>query len=632
MALATVADLKKELAASQASWSVAEHLDDQAEIPQYALGIPEDYPKASEIKRTDLKKLLVEAPLNPSLAEPRARVGLMPKPGLKLLDETTRKSLSALVRNGAPAGGAPGRAATVDWRNRFERSWVTGIRDQNPCGSCWAFAVTALIESMVRIDHAVWCIRSEGDVHDGMAHTCAQGDWPQVALDWIKQHGLADPRCYPYYNFDHTWNPTQDRNGRTVKLEDYTMLANVEDEKNWIYSVGPVTCVFEVYTDFGGFGSGVYRKHANAVLRGLHAVELVGYDDGLQCWIGKNSWGTAFGDNGFFRIGYGECKIDDYPKIGLRATDPDPLTKRRLHNGNLLESGYGAFWHRNFEMVATLGNQAKHWWRDNSTGGFPWHAGPVFAGDVAACPTLTSTSYNRNLEIVYPTGSSRLHHWWRDEGTGQWHDGGVFGPIDTQGIPGFIQGSYNAPGNFEVVVRTQDARLNHWWRDGGGWHDGGRFATNVAFSGASLVQTTYGANGNLEVVCALNSGQMQHWWRDDDHGFVWHPGPVFGAGVHSPPCMIQGQYGMETSPNAMGNFELCVAVGGQVQHWWRNNGGAGGWMQSATFGHDVLAVAGLLEGSYGFNLEVIVLRTDRQLQHYWRDGAGWHEGAVIGAA
>ena len=32
------------------------------------------------------------------------------------------------------------------------------------------------------------------------------------------------------------------------------------------------------------------------------------------------------------------------------------------------------------------------------------------------------------------------------------------------------------------------------------------------------------------------------------------------------------------------------------------------------------------------NLEVIVLRNDQQLQHYWRDGAGWHEGPVIGPA
>jgi C1A family cysteine protease len=630
MALETIGELRASLIKAQATWAPREDLPDDAKIPEYSLGIPEGFPKVDELKAVDLKKVLTSPPANPMLAEARARVGLLPKTQQKLLDETTRKNVAGTLKL-TPAQ-LPGRPAVVDWRNRWGTSWVDGVRDQNPCNNCWAFAVTGVIESVVRIDHCVWSVRSEGDLRDGWGKTCADGAWPQDALDWIKQHGIADPRCYPFYNFNHAYNPTPDRSGRTTKIDGWTWLLTTDQQKDWLYSVGPITCVFEVYTDFGGFGSSVYRKHAGATYRGLHSVEVIGYDDTLSCWICKNSWGTAWGDHGYFKIGYGECKIDVYGKIGVHYTDPDPVTKRRLHNGNLLESGYGATYHRNFEMVATAGvNEAKHWWRDNSTGGFPWHAGPLFAHDVAVCPTLTETSYNRNLEIVYLTTAHRLHHWWRDENTGIWHDGGVFGPIDAVGVPGFIQGSYNAPGNFEVVVKTHDNRLNHWWRDGGGWHDGGRFGSNIALSGASLVQSTYGVNGNLEVVAVLNTGQMQHFWRDDDHGFIWHPGAIFGHGVGSPPCMIQGQYGMN-SEFAMGNFELCVAVGGHVQHWWRNNSGGGGWAQSATFGHDVAAVAGLLEGGFGFNLEVIVLRYDRKLQHYWRDGAGWHEGVVIGAA
>jgi hypothetical protein len=81
-----------------------------------------------------------------------------------------------------------------------------------------------------------------------------------------------------------------------------------------------------------------------------------------------------------------------------------------------------------------------------------------------------------------------------------------------------------------------------------------------------------------------------------------------------------------------GNFELCVAANGQVQHWWRNNQNGNAWNNSATFGHNVLAVAGLLQSSFGFNLEVVVLRTDKQLQHYWRDGREWHEVIIIGTA
>jgi hypothetical protein len=41
-------------------------------------------------------------------------------------------------------------------------------------------------------------------------------------------------------------------------------------------------------------------------------VTIVGYDDGQQCWICKNSWGPGWGESGFFRIGYGECGIDTW--------------------------------------------------------------------------------------------------------------------------------------------------------------------------------------------------------------------------------------------------------------------------------------------------------------------------------
>jgi hypothetical protein len=72
-----------------------------------------------------------------------------------------------------------------------------------------------------------------------------------------------------------------------------------------------------------------------------------------------------------------------------------------------------------------------------------------------------------------------------------------------------------------------------------------------------------------------------------------------------------------------------VAAGGQVQHWWRHNVSAGPWVQSAAFGADVKRVVALLQGTYQFNLEVIVQRTDDQYQHYFRDGTGWHAGPVI---
>jgi hypothetical protein len=403
-------------------------------------------------------------------------------------------------------------------------------------------------------------------------------------------------------------------------------LGSVSDQKQWIDAVDPLTACFHVYSDFYVLGNGVYHKTSDT-FEGDHCVVVVGYNDSLGAWLVRNSWGTTWGMNGYGWIGYGEVNIDGWAKYGVHVTNPDPWTKRRLHSGNIIESGNGSV-HRNFEMQANgPSGKITHYWREGAD--LSWHTASVLGNDAAVCPTLTSTTYNRNFESVHLTTTRRLHHWFFDQVAGRWTDGGIFGPTDAAGVPGFIQSDYGAPGNLEVVVKTGDGRLNHWWRLNGPpwtWSDGGRFAANVALSGPALVQRR---NRGLDVVCVLNDGTMQLWSRDDARGFVWSLGQTFGAGISSPPCMIEGQFGA-ADETVTGNYELCVAAGGQVQHWWRDNNGGSGWHMSAQFGHDIQAVAGLVEGSYGFDLEMIALRRDGALQHYWRDGAGWHEGVVIG--
>ena len=648
----TVGELRKALAEQNLGWQVLGHLADSEVITRRPTGgTPDGLVLARRAKAIDFAAIFELVPKNPFLAERaiarkfitaprRPRSAQIPP----LITPQTVGSLSAAAavatpaRRRAPAGGAP--LASVDWRNRWGWPWITSVRDQNGCEACWAFAAVALTEAMVRVEHCVFPHYSEGDVHKGMGAKCANTGSSDSAVDWIHSHGLCDPQCFAWTTANIAYAPSSDRDGRTVRGATKTGIGSVADQKTWIDTVGPIVTWFDVYDDFFAAckNNAVYRRATIPTNKeaGGHFMLVVGFDDARGAWLVKNSWGTTWGTNGFGWIAYGESGIDTYAKIGMRGMNPDPWTKRRLHNGNMIESGNGAR-NRNFEMLATVGGggQLQHWWRDNSAAGFPWHtAYTPFAGDAAVCPTLTSTTYNRNFECVYLTTGSRLRHWFLDQTTHTWRDGGVFGPADAWGIPGLIQGNYGAPGNFEVVVRTKDGKLAHWWRRNGPpwtWTESTRFASNVQFSGASLVQTHYGNQGNLELVCVLNSGQMQHWWRDDDHGGAWKAGPTFGAGCSSGPCMIEGQYGAGDE-NAVGNFELCVAAGGKIQHWWRNNHGDGQWHQSATFGHNVQAVVSLIEGSFGFNLEVIVLRTDRKLQHYWRDGAGWHEGAVIGSA
>lgn len=629
----TFGDLRGILAREELSWRPPDNVADEDELAQPALGAdPTGLVPAEAAPSFDFSTLGPGG--NPFLTVERYARELITAEQLEqVLPSATARRLGVGELPDAEAEpGAGGTASAVDWRNRFGRNWITSVRDQNPCNACWAFAGVALVESMVCIEHALWTRLSEGDPHEGVGKTCPDlGNMGEVS-NFFAANGFCDPGSWPWRTNPGPYAPTPDRAGRSVRGPAFD-LVSVADSKTWLDTVGPLVTWIDIYQDFSGIGSGVYRRSTDPTntFRGGHFFLIVGYDDALGAWLCKNSWGTTWGMNGFGWIAYGECNIDTYSRYGVRNTNPDPWSKRRLHNGALYESGNGAM-HRNLEVTGSNGSRVLHRWRE---GGPPWNWGTsaTFGGDAALCPTLTSTTYNRNLEVVYLTTGGRLHHWWTGGGgAGPWNDGGVFGPGGCTGVPGFVQSDYGAPGNFEVVVANA-GQLLHLWRDGAfNWHQGPRFGADIRASGATLVQGDYGSpHGNLECVALRTDGTMQHFWRSEND-FAWHPNGIFGAGCDSPPVMIQGQYGMANEAGPHGNFELCVAAGGRVQHWWRANGGDMQWRRSAGFGHDVRSVVGLCESSWGMNLEVIVLRTDGQLQHYWRDGAGWHEGPVIGPA
>ena len=61
----------------------------------------------------------------------------------------------------------------------------------------------------------------------------------------------------------------------------------------------------EVYSDFFYYSTGVYH-YTTGTYEGGHVILIVGYDDVNQYFICKNSWGTGWGERGFFRIAYSE--------------------------------------------------------------------------------------------------------------------------------------------------------------------------------------------------------------------------------------------------------------------------------------------------------------------------------------
>jgi uncharacterized repeat protein (TIGR02543 family) len=94
---------------------------------------------------------------------------------------------------------------------------------------------------------------------------------------------------------------------------------DINEMKQQLAESGPFEATMAVYVDFYYYTSGVY-EYSYGRLVGFHAVTVVGYDDEEGYWIAKNSWGTDWGDAGWFRIAYGQCGIDDY--VYVPVIDP----------------------------------------------------------------------------------------------------------------------------------------------------------------------------------------------------------------------------------------------------------------------------------------------------------------------
>mmetsp|Transcript_1745 Transcript_1745/g.1707 ORF Transcript_1745/g.1707 Transcript_1745/m.1707 type:complete len:105 (-) Transcript_1745:48-362(-) len=75
---------------------------------------------------------------------------------------------------------------------------------------------------------------------------------------------------------------------------------------------GPVEGAFTVYDDFMSYGGGIYQ-HKSGKMLGGHAIKIIGWgkEGDLYYWLCANSWGPAWGENGYFRIQMGQVGINN---------------------------------------------------------------------------------------------------------------------------------------------------------------------------------------------------------------------------------------------------------------------------------------------------------------------------------
>lgn len=203
--------------------------------------------------------------------------------------------------------------AYLDWRDNGG-NWVSGVRDQGTCGSCWDFATIGMLESAAMIyrqqpdsdfdfseQYVLSCI-------DG-ANSC-NGGYANQACDFLVETGTPWDECLDYHASDavpcdDACPDVQDQLHRLFQW--WWVTTNVYDVEpiKEALQYGPVLTWMRVHDDFHEIRHDeIYTGYGSAYTDENHFVLIVGYDDANECWLVKNSYGPGWSGDGYFRIAY----------------------------------------------------------------------------------------------------------------------------------------------------------------------------------------------------------------------------------------------------------------------------------------------------------------------------------------
>eukprot|EP01156_Anaeramoeba_ignava_P023299 Anaeramoba_ignava/c21437_g1_i2.p1 GENE.c21437_g1_i2~~c21437_g1_i2.p1 ORF type:complete len:319 (-),score=97.87 c21437_g1_i2:103-1059(-) len=216
------------------------------------------------------------------------------------------------------ASGLTDPPSSYDCRNYGE---VTPVKNQNPCGSCWAFSTTGVIEGCGKIGSGKLNSLSEQELVDcDKTDQGCDGGLMENALQWvIDNKGLCSEKDYPYVGVDQSC--TKDKCQSVSTLTGYQTITK-----------GDLTGLATACAEHGPISVGVdasimWQFYIGGVLLDIecgktidHGVLLVGYDTDatIKYWLVKNSWGASWGESGYIKLEYDKdtCGIADYANYG----------------------------------------------------------------------------------------------------------------------------------------------------------------------------------------------------------------------------------------------------------------------------------------------------------------------------
>jgi PKD repeat protein/C1A family cysteine protease len=204
-----------------------------------------------------------------------------------------------------------------DWRNRHSKNWISPVKNQASCGSCWAFAATGATEAQTNLyfNQLLNLDLAEQDILSCSGAGTCQGGYPGTALNYIASTGVVNETAFPYTATDQLCSN---------KSASPTQLIKIAGKVDFPSAAWPMEedALKKMIIKYGPLSGGIYDWS--------HAIVLVGWQVikegdrfftrdlnkstvwitvpagspliGTTVWIFKNSWGGSWGDAGYVYV------------------------------------------------------------------------------------------------------------------------------------------------------------------------------------------------------------------------------------------------------------------------------------------------------------------------------------------
>jgi len=198
---------------------------------------------------------------------------------------------------------------SVDWRNANTNPKnvvaVTPVKNQQQCGSCWAFSTTGSVEgAWAAAGHPLVSLSEQQliDCSGSFGNQGCNGGLMDQAFEYIiSNKGICSEDSYPY--------TAQDGNCQTctsvATITSYSDVPSGQETSMMDFiQKGPISIAIEADQYVFQFYSGGVLDDSSCGTQLDHGVLVVGYGvDSLKpYWSVKNSWGSDWGESGYIRL------------------------------------------------------------------------------------------------------------------------------------------------------------------------------------------------------------------------------------------------------------------------------------------------------------------------------------------